>query len=288
MHATTGRFPDDAGLAAKGPPAEVAPWIERLARVGFVAKAVLYITVGWLAVQVAVGAGGRTTGSRGALRELVEKPFGRTLLAIVAAGLFGYAIWRIVEGVADADRKGSDAKGLALRASFVARGIIHGALGVQALRIVLGAGSAGGDDDSQRAESWTARLMEAPAGVWIIGAIGLGIVAYGLYQLYRAFTAKLSRQLDLASLTEEAGRWAIHVSRFGIGARGVVFGIAGIFLVRAALQHDPTEAAGTGESLSAIGSSPYGTLLLAVVAFGLIAYGVYELVNARYRRIAVA
>jgi hypothetical protein len=261
---------------------QVAPWIERLARVGFAAKALLYITVGWLAAQLALGDGGRATGSRGALASLADRPFGRILMAIVAAGLLGYAVWRIIEGVADAESKGSTAKGLAIRASYVARGIIHAALGVEALRLLAGSG---GGDDGRQAEHWTARLLAVPAGEWIVAAAGAGLVAYALHQLYSAFTARLSRQLDLASLTSEAGRWAVHISRFGIAARGVVFGIAGGLLVLAARRHDPSRAGGAGESLATIGAQPYGTILLAVTAGGLVAYGIYQLINARYRRI---
>jgi hypothetical protein len=283
MGVTTG-MTDGVARAAREATAEVAPWIERLARVGFVAKALLYITVGWLAAQAALGDGGRTTGSRGALSTLLQQPLGRVLLALIALGLFGYAAWRIVEGVADAERKGTDAKGLALRGSYVSRGIIHLLLGVSAARMAMGAGGSG--DDGQRTESFTARALALPAGEWLVGAAGVAVAGYGLYQLVRAFQAKLSRHLDLAGLTQEAGRWAIHVSRFGIAARGVVFVIGGVFLVRAAMRHDATEAAGAGESLAAIGSGPFGTILLAIVAVGVIAYGIYQLINARYRRIA--
>ncbi|HEU4565729.1 MAG TPA: DUF1206 domain-containing protein [Gemmatimonadaceae bacterium] len=272
------RAADDARTAS----AQAAPWIERLARVGFAAKAVLYITVGSLAARAALGDGGRTTGSRGALRTLLEQPLGKVLIAVIALGLFGYAAWRIVEAVADPERKGSGAKGIALRAGYFARGVMHAALGVEAVR--LAAGGAGGDD-GQSTEHWTARLLDAPMGELLVYAAGAGVAAYGLYQLYAAFISKLSRQLDLARLTDEAGRWTIAISRFGIAARGVVFVVAGIFLVIAARRHDPSQAAGAGESLGAIGAQPFGTILLAAVAFGLIAYGLYQLINARYRRI---
>jgi hypothetical protein len=203
---------------------------------------------------------------------------------VVAAGLFGYAAWRIVEAVLDPERKGSGAKGIALRASYVARGVIHAALGVQAVRLATGSGGSGGE----ATEAWTAQALQAPMGKWLVIAAGLGVGGYGLYQIYRAWKAKLSRQLDLSRLSREAGSWLIKVCRIGIGARGVVFAVIGTYLARAGAARDANRAADTGEALSAIGQQPFGTWLLAAVAVGLIAYGAYEFVEARYRVIRPA
>ena len=76
------------------PATEVAPWVERMARVGYAAKALLYITVGYLAAQAAVGSGGRVTDTQGALRVVHDASYGRVLLFVVAAGLLGYGLWR--------------------------------------------------------------------------------------------------------------------------------------------------------------------------------------------------
>ena len=261
-----------------------APWIEWLARVGYAAKAVLYTVVGVLALQSALGNGGKTTGSRGALTTLVRQNFGAAILVVIAAGLFGYATWRIIEAILDPERRGTTAKGLALRTSFAVRGIVHAALGLQAVRLATGAAPGRG----QAVETWTGRLLDAPFGRWLVVAAGLGVAGYGIYQLYRAWAAKLSRQLDLASLSREAGSWLLQVSRCGIAARGVVFGICGWYLVRAGVAHDATAAADTGEALGAIARQPFGHWLLAIVAVGLIAYGAYEVVQARYRVIRPA
>jgi hypothetical protein len=131
-------------------------------------------------------------------------------------------------------------------------------------------------------------VLDAPLGRWLVIGAGLAVAGYGLHQLYRAWAAKLSRQLDLASLSRESGSWLTKVCRFGIGARGVVFGICGWYLVRAGIAHDATAAADTGEALGAIERQPHGEWLLAVVAVGLIAYGAYEVVQARYRVIRPA
>jgi len=263
--------------------AEVAPWIATLARVGYVAKAVLYMTIGVLAARAAFGDGGRTTDTRGALTSVLGAPFGRAMLIVMALGLLGYAVWRIVQAITDPEHRGSDAKGLAMRASYVVRGLLHAGIAVTAFRLATGNGGGAGGD-GERSERWTSRALEAPGGETLVWLVGAGIVAYGIYQLYRAWAAKLSRQLDLGRLSAEASRWVIAVSRFGIGARGVVFALIGVLLLRAATRHDAEQAGGLADSLATLGG--VGRWPLGVVALGLVAYGIYELVNARYRRIA--
>ena len=272
---------DRMGRAGGGVTNEIAPWVERLARVGYAAKALLYGTIGVLAARAAMGDGGQTTDSRGAMREVLTAPFGRALLYVIAIGLVGYAVWRVVEGITDPQQRGNDAKGLALRGSFVARGLLHLGLALSAFRLASGQGDSGGD--GQRQQELTARAMEKPGGEALVWLVGAGIVGYGLYQLYRAYAAKLSKQLDLGQLSAETGRWAIGMSRFGIAARGVVFTLIGGFLLKAAMRSDATEAGGVSESLRHLGEM--GRWPLAIVAIGLVAYGAYEMLNARYRRI---
>lgn len=263
------------------PPAEVAPWIERLARVGYVAKAVLYATVGILAAQLALGEGGRTTDTAGALREILGAPYGRAMVFVVAVGLVGYTIWLFVRALTDAERRGNGAKGLAIRSGDALRGVAHGALALAAFRLALGDGGGNGDGTQE----WAGRLMRAPLGEVLLWAVAAGVGAYGLYQLYRSWSAKLSRRLALGELPAGTARWVVGVSRFGIAARGVVFCLIALFLGRAAAQHDPSEAGGLQQSLRTL--ADLGRWPLALVALGLVAYGVYELVNARYRRIQV-
>ena len=180
---------------------DVAPWIERFARVGYVAKAVLYFTVGLLAFGAIFG-NGAATDSRGAMEKLLGAPFGRALLAIIASGLLGYAVWRCVSAVVDAERRGNDAKGIALRVSFFARGIAHLALAYAAGRMAMGAGAGAGADRSEQA---TATAMRIPGGIWILWCVAIGIGGFGLYQLYRAARAKLSKQLRRGKMEQEVG-----------------------------------------------------------------------------------
>jgi hypothetical protein len=260
----------------------VAPWVRLLARVGYAAKAVLYITVGLLAAEAGLGPGGRTVDTQGAMRVVHEATFGRVALIVVAAGLVGYAIWRIVEAVVDPDGRGADPKGMALRASFAVRGVFHGALGITALRLALRKRPGRHTDQTRH---WTQVAFGLPGGELLVWLAALAIGGYGLYQLYRAYASKLSRQLDLSELGTGTIHWVVGVSRFGIAARGVVFCLIGFFLARAAAQHDATEAGGVRKSLGLL--AEIGQWPFVVVALGLVAYGVYELVNARYRRINV-
>ena len=263
--------------------AEVAPWIERLARVGYAAKAVLYATVGILAAQTAFGEGGRTTDTGGALRELLQAPYGKAMLIVIAVGLLGYAFWLFVRAATDAEHRGDGAKGVALRVGDVIRGIAHGALAVAAIKLARGDGSGG---QGEGARELAGRAMDIPFGEGLIWIAAAGVGGYGLYQLYRSWAAKLGRRLALGELPPGTAGWVVAVSRFGIAARGVVFCLIAYFLTRAASQHDPSEVGGLKESLATLGQ--IGRWPLAAVALGLVAYGVYELVNARYRRIQVA
>lgn len=260
---------------------DVAPWVERLARIGYAAKALLYITIGVLAASAALGSGGRATDTQGALGVVNRMTFGRLMLFVVAAGLLGYAVWRIVEAVVDPDGRGTDAKGLALRAGFAIRGLFHGALGIAALRVALRHSGRSGN----QTRHWTAIVLGLPAGEILVWLGAAGVACYGLYQLYRSYAAKLGKQLDLSSLSSETRSWVVGISRFGIAARGVVFCVIGFFLARAASQHDAGEAGGLRESLAFL--ERVGRWPFAAVGLGLIAYGIHELVNARYRRIRV-
>lgn len=261
---------------------DVAPWVERLARVGYVAKALLYITVGLVAARAAFAPGRRATDTQGALRLVHGMTFGRVMLLVIAAGLIGYAVWRVVEAVVDPDRRGRDAKGITLRAGSAGRGLLHGVLAITALRLAYGDRSA---TSHNQAREWTAVAFGLPGGELLVWMAAASVTGYGVYQLYRSYAPKLGRQLDLSRLRDPALGWIVGVSRFGIAARGVVFCLIGFFLARAASRHDAGEVGGVRESLGAVAG--IGRWPFVVMALGLVAYGVYELVNARYRRINV-
>jgi hypothetical protein len=254
--------------------------VERLARAGYAVKGGLYALVGLLALRTALGNGGRATGTEGALRALAASSFGTVLLGLIAAGLAAYALWRFVQAALDPEREGADAGGVVKRLGFAGSGVVYAGLALSAVRLLLGDGG-GGDS----ARSWTAKLMGQPFGPWLVGLAGVVGVGLGGYQLYRAWKGSFRDRLRMGELSPEAARWAVGVSRFGIAARGIVFVLIGVFLVAAARESDPAEARGLDGVLQALRDQPYGPYLLGLAALGLVAYGLYCVVNARYRRI---
>ena len=257
--------------------------IEWLARAGFLVKGVLYMVIGVLALQVAARAGGRVTGTRGALITVLGQPFGRTLLLVAAIGLFGYAAWRVLQGLFDPDRLGHDWRGVGTRVSFVARGVVHAALGWQAFRLYRGLSAPSGTSEREVATE----ALQWPLGDWLVVLAGLGLIAFAVQQVYAAITSRLERNLDVEQMRREAGAWAVDLSRFGVAARAVVFALLGWAIVVAGWSRDTSEVGTTTSSLRTLAEQPgaLGRWLLGVTAAGFVAYGFYEVIHARYLHI---
>lgn len=268
-------------MATMTVPSTARPWIERLARAGFVAKGAVYLLIGILALQAAAGAGGRTTGTAGVFHVILRQPFGRWLLGLAATGLAGYAVWRLVCAAVDPERRGRNGwKRAAVRVGYLGTAVIHAGLAWQAVRLALGHG--GGSGDGQ-AESRTAQVLDAPFGTWLVGAVAIGIAAYGVAQIVKGFRRDAVRRLHLEALGADECRVVLRAARAGLVSRGVVFGLVATFLARAALQHDPSEAGGLAQALQTLERQPYAPIVLGTVAVGLAAYGAFQLALARYR-----
>ncbi len=254
--------------------------IEALARFGYGARGVVYGLVGGLALLAAFGSGGQAGGSRSALETLLDQPFGRILLGAIALGLAGVAAWRLVEAVTDADRRGTSRKALAVRAAHAASGGAYASLALAALAMALGRGGGGGED--QQAREGSAWLLAQPFGQWLLGAVGLTVIGVGLGYGLRAWRGDVE---DHLALPPDARRWAVPLGRLGFAARGVVFALVGGFVALAALHARSSEVKGLGGALRALQDQPYGSALLGLTAAGLFAFGLFGLVQARYRRI---
>lgn len=259
-------------------------WVERYARLGYLVKGIVYLTVGLLALQLAIGVGGRTAGASSALLIIARQPFGRTLLTVVAVGLVGYALWRLVQALLDVEGKGTSPRGLLKRVGYLASGLAYGGLALEAWRLLLGIGSSS-DGGSQ--ELWTARFLAAPFGNVLVAAgalvmfalaVNAGVVAFG--RLYR-------EKLDLPRMSDTEMLGADVLGIVGLLGRGAVFAVIGGFLAVAAWRSDPQAAGSSEEALDAIAGGPYGAWVLAGVAVGLVAYGAFAIVQARYRRMDV-
>lgn len=262
----------------------VSDGIEILGRIGYMAKGIIYSVVGILATQAAFTSGGKTTGSKGAIRDIASQPFGRVMLGIICLGLIGYVTWRFVQCFLDPEGKGDDAKAIAKRVGYGISGVAYASLAFLAGSIALGNGGSQGSGDSKA--DWTAFVLGMPFGQWIVGLVGLIVIAVGLYNLKKAITARFMEKYDV-SMTETARKVALVAGRGGLAARCVTFVIIGTFLGVAAYQADPDETKGLSGALQTLAEQPYGPWLLGTVAIGVIAYGIHCFVNAKYRSFEV-
>lgn len=255
-------------------------WVVRFGRLGFGAIGVVYILVGILAAQAAIGAKQANAGVRGALQYIAYLPLGQILLIAVAAGLVCHALWRLTQALMDTDRKGSDAKGFVIRAGFVGVALIYFGLAFSAVKIFLGARNVGGF----WAKSWTAWLLAQPFGQWLVALVGATVTIAGIYFFYQTYSAKFRETLLLREMSETQERWGTRFGRFGFAARGVVFCVIGLFLVFAAWYSDAGETRDFGAALRFIEQQFYGAWLLGIVAVGLFSYGIFMLFLAFHRR----
>jgi hypothetical protein len=251
---------------------------EWLARAGLVARGAVYAVIGILAVKLALGDGGKTTNQNGALETIAKQPFGKVLLILVAVGLAGYAIWRLVRAaVGHGPESSDDTKD---RVGGVSSGITYGALCVTAVSILIGSGGGSGSPDKA-----TGGVLDWPAGQALVVIAGLIIVAVGLEQGYRGIKKKFLEKSKTEKMSESAQRGFTAVGVFGHLARMVVFVLIGYFLIRAAIDYNPDKAVSLDGALTALGQASYGPFLLGVVAAGLIGFAAYSIADARYRRV---
>ena len=270
------------GRALRDGGERAAPWVERLGRLGYAAKGIVYLGVGVLAAEAAVGAGGATTGSRGAMRHVHTLPFGDVLLVAVAVGLAGYTLWRLVQAVRDTENQGTSPKGMVVRGGYAISGAIYGVLAWTAVELVRGFRTRGDEAVSREHTAW---LLSFPHGRWLVCAVGAVVIGVGVAQLVIAARASFVSKLEI--LSARARAWATWVGRVGYLARGVVLFLVGGFLITAGVNANPRDARGIGGALREIARQPEGRWLFGAVALGLAAYGVFMLVLARYRRMVV-
>lgn len=258
---------------------EAKPWVRRFGRFGYMTKGIVYGMIGILAILAAFGPGGKTTGTTGALQSIAEMPFGEVILWIIGIGLLGYIVWDFIKTFKNPENEGDDAKGLIKRTGYFISGIIYANLSFGAIRLASHSGNAGSGDSERTISS---KLMEFPFGIWMIGLLGAIIIGYGLYELFSGVKEKFMENLKTAEMNEKERRVACLSGKVGLIARGIVLCIVGFFFIRTAYTHNPGESKGLGGALSEIASQPFGKFLLAVIAAGLVLYGIYQIIRGRY------
>jgi uncharacterized protein DUF1206 len=255
-------------------------WVEWCGRAGLVAKGLIYSLIGVLALMVALGFGGRPKDRQGALRFIADQPLGEAILFALAAGFAGYAIWRFAQAFLDRDNEGEGLEGLAKRAGYFARGLLYAGLAAVSLAIVGGLGG-GGSNEAQE----TDKIFDWPFGRALVYAAGFVLLGAAVWNGYRALSKKYRKDMKRGQMSKEERRTLDALGSAGHLARMIVFGLVGFFFVRAAWEYDPNEAVGIDGALARVAQATYGEWLLAVVAGGLLAYGLFCFMQARYREV---
>lgn len=240
------------------------PWVRTAARLGMVAYGVVNLLIGWLALQLALGDQSGSASSSGALHELAQQPLGAVLVWAVAVGMLLLVVWRVIEVVTDHEW------GAGVKA------VIYAAIGISAVNVAVGNGSKGGTD------SWTRSLMDMPGGQLLVGAVGLVVIGYGAYQVYKGWTEQFRDDLEAQGQTGDTGRAYLLLGKVGYIAKGIAIGIVGGLFTWAALEHSAKKSGGLDVALQTVLEAPAGPFLLGAIAVGIICYGVFSLARAKH------
>ncbi len=251
------------------------PMLDRLARVGLACRGVLYALIGVLAIQIALSGGsGEQADKGGAITTVAELPFGAVLLWVMVAGFAALALWQASEAILGHQEVFD-------RVEAVARTVVY-ALICGTLLTVLLAGRAASEDE--KSQDVTGKLLDLPAGQWLVGAVGLGIIALGVYWVWQGIAKKFREELNLGQMSARARSVMEKLGLAGYVARGAIAGLAGIFVVQAAITHDKDKAGGIDATLRAFAETPVGPWLLVAVAVGLMLFAGYCFGESRWRR----
>lgn len=251
------------------------------ARIGLVGRGLVYLLIGVLALQVAFGLSSARTDRSGALGEIREKPFGSVVLVILVIGFIGYGLWRLLDAAVGMRDESDEKKRTAKRLVSAARGVIYLAIAGSTITFLSSGGGGGSGDPAP----WTARIMGHEAGRYVVGAVGLVVIGIGIGMIVRGLKRSFEEKLKTGEMGAFARKVAKPAGVIGYVVRGVVFGLAGIFVTKAAIEFDPGEAKGLDGTLKTVAGQAYGQWLLTLCAIGLALFGIYSFFEARYRKI---
>lgn len=275
--------PSRAGTASSSAEAHArraanSDWLDRAARLGFVAKGVVYALIGVLTLQVAFGDSERTD-QKGALQSIAEKPGGSIVLWLMVLGFLAYAGWRFSEAAWGRQDETDDHKRTAKRLGSGANGLVYLAFAVLASRTVTSSSSSSSGADV------TAKVLEWTGGKALVVVAGLVIVAIAVALTWRGLKTDFEKHLDTSSMSRTTFTAVRRLGQVGYVARGAVFLLVGGLVIKAALDHEPGKAQGFDVALKSLAGAPFGQLLLVLAGLGLVCFGAYCIAEARYRRL---
>lgn len=254
-----------------------------LARVGYGARGFVYLSAGALTLLAAMDRIGGAVGSSGAAGWLAEQPFGRVWLMLLGCGLWAFVLWRIVQAVFDADNEGSDLKGWATRIGQALSALFYGLLASTVFEYLdeSGAGERGSADVAENQQK-AAEVLALPFGELLLIGAGLVILSVGVGNIVRAFREDFAHEL---SCSAQVCRRVTPLARAGYAARGFAYLPLAVFVILAGFHARAREVTDFGGALDALESQPGGSWMLGLTAVGLMAFGAFAFVEARWRRI---
>ncbi len=270
-------MPDVSDQAEQlGRRANNSEWTDRAVRIGMVAYGVVYLTIAWLAIQLALGDHAGNASRTGALHELARQPFGKLVVWVVAIGMVLLVFWKLLEAFVDFHNEDGASRGVKV-ATNVGKAIVYGTLGIAAMHTATGTGSQGGGTTSM-----TAKVMDLPLGRFLVGAIGLAIIGYGVYQCYYGWTGKFLKHLSGEGRSGDSGKAYETFGKVGYIAKGVSLGAIGALFVFAAIDHKAKKSGGLDAALHKVLQQPLGPVVLVLIGLGLGCYGLFCFARARH------
>jgi amino acid transporter len=270
---TTARASTTARRASDSPAARA------LARAGLAARGVLYILIGWVAILVAFGqSSGSQANQQGALQLLARQPYGLVSLWLLGIGFAGYALWRLSEAAFGVTGEGN---GAGPRLKSLARGVVYAFFAYLTFQIISGTAS----NQSKKQQDMTAKVMHHTGGQLLVGIVGAVIVIVGVALVLEGLRRKFLKHLQTSQMSRQTRRIVERLGVIGTAARGVVFALAGVLVIDAAVTYKPAKAGGIDKALLTLREQPFGQVLLILAALGLIIFGIYGLCEARWRKV---
>ncbi|HUZ24005.1 MAG TPA: DUF1206 domain-containing protein [Streptosporangiaceae bacterium] len=249
-----------------------------LARAGLAARGIIYILIGWVAILVALGHRSQQADQQGALQLLAGKPYGLVSLWLLGIGFAGYALWRLSEAAYGVT---GDGNGAGPRLKSLGRAIVYAGFAYLTFQVISGTQG----NQSRQQQDLTAKAMQHAGGRWLVGIVGLIIVICGLVLVSEGIRHKFLKYLRITQLRARTRRVVTWLGTVGTAARGLVFALAGVLVIDAAVTHSPSKSGGIDKALLTLRSQPFGEALLILAALGLVIFGSYGLCEARWRRV---